>query len=189
MMCAPDRYLLENAKNSNSSAKFLCVKRCPVFYKTVAMKNVRPSKKTQLAGATGNEDSSDPIRANAAQRKDYFEKKEKYERGEIDRATMETARTAVGVTTTSTSRLLATKSKSGKLTPDGKPIDAADEELVDLSDGQPLDDDIEKFVDFKGMCEPCTTGCGGGCAEGFAYRNKKCVASCNMTNEETVTLD
>jgi hypothetical protein len=102
---------------------------------------------------------------------------------------MDTARTAVGVKTTSTSRLLNTKSKSGKTTPSGQPIDTADEELVDLSDGQPLDDDIEKFVDFKGMCEPCATGCGGGCAEGFSYRNKKCVDSCNMTNEETVTLD
>lgn len=32
LMCDKMYYLLENEKNSNSSAKVMCVKRCPVFY-------------------------------------------------------------------------------------------------------------------------------------------------------------
>lgn len=70
----------------------------------------------------------------------------------------------------------------------GKALDTEDLALTDLSDGQPLDEEVTKFVEFRGMCKPCTKGCGGGCAEGYFYREKKCVESCDKTGEVAKTL-
>merc|ERR1711939_186514 len=61
--------------------------------------------------------------------------------------------------------------------------------MKDLTLGQPDDTEVTSFVEFKGICKPCTNGCGGGCAEGMAYRDKKCVDSCNLDNEEEKTLE
>jgi hypothetical protein len=73
--------------------------------------------------------------------------------------------------------------------PNGKAIDKEDEGLKDLSDGQPLDDEVTKFVEFRGVCKPCKSSCGGGCAEGWFYREKKCVETCDKTGEVAKTLD
>lgn len=99
---------------------------------------------------------------------------------------MEAKKTAVGT------RLLAAPVKGGskqKVMPNGKPVAAEDAGLKDLSDGQPLDDEVTKFVEFRGVCKPCTSSCGGGCAEGWFYREKKCVATCDKTGEVAVALD
>jgi len=60
--------------------------------------------------------------------------------------------------------------------------------MEDLSDGQPLDSEVTKFSEFRGVCKPCTTECEGGCADGYSYREKKCVESCDKDGETSVKL-
>jgi len=76
-----------------------------------------------------------------------------------------------------------------KLGSGGQIITKEEEGMKDLTLGQPDDTEVTEFKDFKGICKPCTSSCGGGCAEGWAYRNKKCVADCDKNNEEKITLD
>jgi hypothetical protein len=63
-MCDKMYYLLENAKNSNSSAKVMCVKRCPVFYKPVDMKNIPKADLDRFKADDGNADPNDPVKIN-----------------------------------------------------------------------------------------------------------------------------
>jgi hypothetical protein len=185
-MCDRKYFLLENAKNSNSSAKVMCVERCPVFYQPVPFKNLKTSDKDRFKGDDGNANANDAIKNNQKKRTDYFKAKEDFAKGKISRADMEAKKTAVGT------RLLAAPVKGGKdqkVMPNGKPVAAEDAGLKDLSDGQPLDDEVTKFVEFRGVCKPCTSSCGGGCAEGWFYREKKCVEACDKTGEVAVALD
>jgi hypothetical protein len=68
-------------------------------------------------------------------------------------------------------------------------IEAEDAGLTDLTSAQPDDRDVTDFVEFRGICKPCTNGCGGGCAEGWFYRERKCVESCDKTGEVAKVLD
>lgn len=70
----------------------------------------------------------------------------------------------------------------------GEALDSDELALADLSDGQPLDEEVTAFKNFRGICEPCTKGCGGGCAEGYFYREKKCVEACDKTGEVSKVL-
>jgi len=202
-MCDKMYYLLENDKNTNSSAKVMCVKRCPVFYTPVGMKSLPKADLDRYKGDDGNADPNDAVKLNQQKRKEYFKAKEDFDKGLVSRAEMESKKNAIG------RRLLAggwsapaaraapgggkdgTEAKKDPIS--GKALDTEDLALTDLSDGQPLDDEVTEFKDFRGVCKPCTKptqkGCGGGCAEGWSYRDGKCVERCNMTGEVAKTLD
>jgi hypothetical protein len=96
LMCDKMYYLLENSKNSNSSAKVMCVKRCPVFYKAVSMKSLSASDLNRFKADDGNADPTDEVKVNAGKRKEYFDAKLKFERGEMSRADMEAKKNAIG---------------------------------------------------------------------------------------------
>jgi hypothetical protein len=194
-MCDKKYYLLENAKNSNSSAKVMCVERCPTFYRAVAMKNLAKTDLDRFKADDGNADATDEVKKNQKKREDYFKAKDDFEKGKISKADMEAKKTAVG-------RMLAGKTKDAKIMTGGadgktakkdpvtgKELTNEDANLKDLSDGQPLDTDVTKFQEFRGVCKPCTTSCSGGCAEGWAYRDRKCVASCDKTGETSKDLE
>jgi len=161
------------------------------------MKNLDQRDLDRFKADDGNKDPSDPVKLNQEKRKAYFKAKKDFEKGLVSRAEMETRKNAIG------RRLLAGWSApperaapgggpdgtSAKTDPEtGEALDADDLALTDESDGQPLDDDVMEFKDFRGVCKPCTKGCGGGCAEGWFYREKKCVEACNMTGEVAKTL-
>lgn len=63
-MCDKAFYLLENAKNSNSSAKVMCVARCPVFYSPVSFKNLDKSDLDRFKADDGNADANDEVKNN-----------------------------------------------------------------------------------------------------------------------------
>lgn len=85
-MCDKQYFLLENTKNTNSSAKVMCVSRCPVFYQAIGMKNVPKADLDKFKGDTGNEDPNDAVRVNAKKREDYFKAKEDFAAGKMTRA-------------------------------------------------------------------------------------------------------
>jgi hypothetical protein len=96
LMCDKRYYLLENTKNSNSSAKVMCVERCPVFYSPVSFKNLEKSDLDRFKADDGNADANDEVKNNAKKRKDYFEAKEQFEKGTKTRAELEALKTAIG---------------------------------------------------------------------------------------------
>jgi hypothetical protein len=96
LACDRKYFLLENAKNSNSSAKVMCVERCPVFYTPVGFKDLKQADKDRYEGDDGNADPNDAVKNNAKKRKDYFKAKEDFEKGKISRTDLEAKKTAVG---------------------------------------------------------------------------------------------
>lgn len=158
-MCDKKYYLLENAKNSNSSAKVMCVERCPVFYTPVGFKSLPKSDKDRFQGDDGNYAADDAVNENKKKRDAYFKAKEDFKEGKATRADIEAAKAAVGT------RLLAgfgfvvpsggAKEEKKKDPLTGKELSTEDAGLKDLSDGQPLDSDVDKFVEFRGVCKPC----------------------------------
>jgi len=165
-MCDRQYFLLENAKNSNSSAKVMCVERCPPFYSVVPFKSLPKKDLDRYKADDGNADANDAIKKNQKEREDYFKAKEDFEKGKISRADMEAKKAKVKRVLKGVAAKAAPK--TNPLT--GKTLDTEDAALKDLSDGQPLDSEVTKFVQFRGVCKPCTKNCKGGCAEGYAYR-------------------
>jgi hypothetical protein len=171
----------------------MCVERCPVFYTPVGFKALGKADKDRFQGDDGNYAADDAVNENKKKRDAYFKAKEDFDKGTATRADIETAKAAIG------SRILAgfgfvaptggAKDEVKKDPKTGKTLNAEDAALKDLSDGQPLDSDVDKFVEFRGVCKPCKSNCGGGCAEGWFYREKKCVESCDKTGEVAVALD
>jgi len=198
-MCEHDRFLLENEKNTDSTAKVRCVKRCPVFYKGVPFDKVPQDKLDKFRGETGNEDPDDALLNNLKQREEYFELKEMEEKGllsEDEITEMDTLRNAL-----SRRRLLQLLEGGERTTDTGGEmlegqeertewvVDEEDAELQDLTQGQPDDRDVTDFVKFKGICKPCDNNCDGGCAEGWFYRKGQCVERCDKSREVAKVLD
>lgn len=82
-MCNSTFYLMENTKNTNSSARSLCVERCPVFYTGRSFKSLDPREKSKYEAETGNDDQTDAVRNNAKARTEYEKAKKDFKEGKV----------------------------------------------------------------------------------------------------------